>query len=811
MGEYSLPKKYFVRWLTKKKDENKIKIDFHHYEKNRKVSDFITDEDVDNWDKDRPVFISAQTGAGKTRFVIERLIARIADSNREKAKKGKDPKNILIISNRIALNRQLKKAVAEAIVDMTGNIGPLRDMLRTLTPEGWDEKTDFGPVDIYSYQGLSSAVFEKKQYKYVVCDECHFFTSDSSFNVNTYSILETITSNADNAVRIYISATPEVAFEAIIRAEYERIHGNKYINKFLNANAKQKKNKQPLEVIYYDMKRNYDKFDIIVKNNGNDLYNKIKAEKGQWLIFVSSKTYGDKLKDTLNSASNDTKTIIDAGNNTEEEVVQAQSEDGKETKEAKKTSPPAAVLISADNKSKKNTGQKREFDNIVENGEFSCRFLITTSVLDNGVSIVADGIKGVIIDSIFDRIEVLQMVGRLRIGDTTDKIKVYIILPDIETEYKNTYTKLLATLSCDLIPPQGKATYDLMTAKLSRYANYIRDNTSPQKIIHMNPESGYPEYNICSVYNLVDRLSFLKRFVNKDYEPPYPIRGLRKELRDYYMDKGKDKSWSRNVIDLFETEDERNKRSAEKGKAIASNQLQHNENPFFYTYELNKTYYNYIYLVLLQVHYYKLIITTINAPLTQKQKDSLRNILNYKGKLDIPVDKEFMDIVARFMNDNQVPLDMEKENQYFDEMQKYKKLGRNQHYSSAREEIYRWFELPVPPPEEPVVEDKLTADQKITEDDFKKHVLEKIYEMDKDTIIDQETGKEVPFDKDYIMKYGLRKVSKDPESEYSKFFAVFGAFKKGAAVQFKGKEYLVVSYDVTLRENRTFYFFVPKT
>ena len=59
------------------------------------------------------------------------------------------------------------------------------------------------------------------KFKYIICDECHFFTSDASFNRETNKILKEIVSQGQNAVRVYMSATPKVALEAILREEFE--------------------------------------------------------------------------------------------------------------------------------------------------------------------------------------------------------------------------------------------------------------------------------------------------------------------------------------------------------------------------------------------------------------------------------------------------------------------------------------------------------------------------------------------------------------------------------------------------------------
>lgn len=56
-------------------------------------------EKVDSWDSRNPIFIDAPTGSGKNTFIREVCIPRALQSGR----------NILIVSNRIALSTQQKK------------------------------------------------------------------------------------------------------------------------------------------------------------------------------------------------------------------------------------------------------------------------------------------------------------------------------------------------------------------------------------------------------------------------------------------------------------------------------------------------------------------------------------------------------------------------------------------------------------------------------------------------------------------------------------------------------------------------------
>jgi hypothetical protein len=57
------------------------------------------------------------------------------------------------------------------------------------------------------------------KYGAVVLDECHFFIQDAPYNELSQEILEGIITSAKHCVRIYLTATPDVCLEDIIKLE----------------------------------------------------------------------------------------------------------------------------------------------------------------------------------------------------------------------------------------------------------------------------------------------------------------------------------------------------------------------------------------------------------------------------------------------------------------------------------------------------------------------------------------------------------------------------------------------------------------
>lgn len=66
------------------------------------------------------------------------------------------------------------------------------------------------------------------------------------------------------------------------------------------------------------------------------------------------------------------------------------------------------------------------FRQITQSERFDCRFLFTTKVLDNGVNLKDKSIKHIIIE-MPDIIEFIQCLGRKRICDAQDTIKLYFL------------------------------------------------------------------------------------------------------------------------------------------------------------------------------------------------------------------------------------------------------------------------------------------------------------------------------------------------------------------------------------------------
>ena len=206
-----LPTNYFMHWFREKIDSKNINLNFHFNDTEQYLDNFITNE-IDNWTSDVPVIISAQTGSGKNHFIQETLLPKLIEENPDQNDL------MLILSNHIALNRQTKYKLAELLVEYKHTAKYLTEIEKFYMPEGIDHLyLNFDVVTVCSYHQLyercvrsqsdleysdKHAKIDISKFKYIICDECHFFTSDASFNENTFDTLKLIVSQGQNAVRL---------------------------------------------------------------------------------------------------------------------------------------------------------------------------------------------------------------------------------------------------------------------------------------------------------------------------------------------------------------------------------------------------------------------------------------------------------------------------------------------------------------------------------------------------------------------------------------------------------------------------------
>ena len=316
-------------------------------------------EEYKQWSKGDIVTIQAQTGTGKTYFVKNVLVPYMDKYE-----------HMLIISNRTNLKRQVKIDLLKKLQkDTPKNLKEL------------DKITTVGNVTLLSYHQIAimrQAQEEKGKeinldiYKYIICDECHWFKSDASFCDKTeLAWKELIRTRHRESIVVYISATME-EIRPMIDSAIEKFNEKSFGSRIELWNYTTGIDYSYLNPYYFDKIEN---LGVHIKNAD--------IKDGKWLVFVTSKSMAKNLKDIITN---------------------------------KKVS-----IITADTKE-----DNEDLKSIINNSKFNSDVLICTKVLDNGVNIQDEEVKNIVINS-WDKTTFIQELGRIRINiDNPYEIDLYI-------------------------------------------------------------------------------------------------------------------------------------------------------------------------------------------------------------------------------------------------------------------------------------------------------------------------------------------------------------------------------------------------
>lgn len=300
----------------------------------KRVSELITTDQIRNWNDGDIVTITAGTGAGKSYWVKNMLylVARERDTK------------ILFLIHRTNCIEQFKAEIERDFKENT--------------------------ITVKSYQSIESAmlnkqIFDLSEYKYIVCDEFHYFMSDASFNVTTDISLNRILSRTDS-VRIFMSAT-----------------GN-YVKAYIQS-------KKKIETIDYELPITYEHIKHLTFFNKDDTLKEFIEDciksKDKAIFFIQSteKAYNLYLKYKDNCLFNCSKHNAKYSKYIDEEKI----------------------------------------GNMLINEKFEEQILLTTTCLDAGVNIIDTDLKHIVCD-VKDIGVLIQCLGRKRIQNKDDGINVYI-------------------------------------------------------------------------------------------------------------------------------------------------------------------------------------------------------------------------------------------------------------------------------------------------------------------------------------------------------------------------------------------------
>ena len=163
-----------------------------------------------HWGNGR-VLLDMGTGRGKNEFIIKKLVSWRVDEMLKKTTIGRVlclcPLNTLHAE---MLQRRTEAAIAEVDgepmeIAMT-NDAFYENILEVRTYQNIETKYRNDPASLKKY--LTG-------FKYIVADECHYFTDFSSYGINTYLSLEVLQKAEADHVVIYMSATGEETYKLL--------------------------------------------------------------------------------------------------------------------------------------------------------------------------------------------------------------------------------------------------------------------------------------------------------------------------------------------------------------------------------------------------------------------------------------------------------------------------------------------------------------------------------------------------------------------------------------------------------------------
>lgn len=337
-------------------------------------------EDYKEWKKGQMIFLSAHTGAGKTYFILNKLVEFAAIEG----------KRILYLVNRSILKEQIEEKIDTEI----------RSKLRSngkITSENLANV-----IEVKLYQTIENGCRinpdykNQEQYDYIIADECHYFLEDSMFNPYTQLSYNWIMGKQYSARLIFISATIERMREYILKdnkiLEAEELwNGLRRMRGDLDLRDR---------VRDYETKADYAYVNVSLLKKVDEITELVEKDRSKWLIFVDSIEKGKAIEKALRKKGID------------------------------------VAFITAE--SKKDRELLRTVHQVRTREKYEQKVLIATSVMDNGISIKDFDLRKLIIMAV-TREQFIQMLGRKRMVSDTEKLEVHLLLR--EKEY---FRKLLA-------------------------------------------------------------------------------------------------------------------------------------------------------------------------------------------------------------------------------------------------------------------------------------------------------------------------------------------------------------------------------
>lgn len=401
----------------------------------RTVSDLIGDEYL-NWKPGIPYVLSSQTGRGKTTFVMTRLLRNAAAQNRD----------VLYICNRKALHAQVEQIISNMMQELKSAFSLTEEESRHLI------------IQTYQYyEARMTNPFVNSHEMYIIFDEAHYFLEDASFNSGTNLWSDWIYKFYDKKaytqtpICVFMSATPEPLKCFLTMVSWKNMFSvESFFKNISELSEKKSKLKREIEYIKKDFYWRY-------RTNKRDLDRDLPQlllelcpeiiDKKEELQSIDIYRMGEERVQNAIIANYDLTEICDTPDYSYVEeyyfrefaelvdmicrsdekwvVFINNSAEGRQYAQQLNDLGIASVFI---NSSLKNKSVVREQLKQLESKQlFSCKVLISTSILDCGVNIVDDAVQNIVIFEI-EKTTFIQMLGRVRV-QSGRKVRLFIKAP----------------------------------------------------------------------------------------------------------------------------------------------------------------------------------------------------------------------------------------------------------------------------------------------------------------------------------------------------------------------------------------------
>lgn len=405
------------------------------------ISDEIG-EDYREWKRGDRIFITAPTGTGKSYFILHKLLGYIIDRNSDR--------KVLYLVNRTILKNQIEyEIIVKVAPKMQNKLQYLQknieDFIEVRTYQSIERMLQENTFNGYANH-LCNKFYQK--FSYVVYDECHYFSVDSTFNTLTELSYDFLRNTFFHCVQIFLSATMQnIESQLINRREvanqnYSTINDNIAI--CMNNYTFSKNN-----IKKYTVTADYSNINIQVIEDKKSL-NKIILANNQrkdekWLIFTDNIEQGKELQKDLCPE------IEENGNITQEDIEQEEN------------------VVFIDAKFNKDELAQKTVGEISSKNYSSAKIIISTCVMDNGISIKDENLRNLVIMA--DNEETfMQMLGRKRFINENDKTITIFILK------------------------RNKKYFNNRIMHIGKILNFYRYNKAYAE---------YPKYNYCFYYNCI--------------------------------------------------------------------------------------------------------------------------------------------------------------------------------------------------------------------------------------------------------------------------------------------------------------------